>query len=59
MKSSQGVVIVLAVLVLAATSAVQAEYAVRDLVGAAKSGDYHAVHFLIEEDVDLNEPVSR
>jgi hypothetical protein len=32
----------------------RAEYSVTDLVDAAKRGDYHAVHRLIDSDVDLN-----
>jgi cytohesin len=32
----------------------QAEYSVTDLVGAAKRGDYHAVHKLIEDNADLD-----
>ncbi len=49
MDSRRSLVVGVVLLFLAATRPIAAEYFVTDLVDAARRGDYHAVHRLIEE----------
>jgi hypothetical protein len=55
MRSSRGVLVVAITLGLAVSHGAHADYSVTDLVDSAKRGDYHAVHFLIEGGVDLEQ----
>lgn len=54
MTRTRSNVTLVAVLLVASQATVRADYSVTDLVDAAKRGDGHAVHKLIEADVDLD-----
>jgi ankyrin repeat protein len=47
-------VILFTVFLLVSITNTNAEYSITDLVDAAKRGDEHAVHFLIEQGADLD-----